>query len=48
MNEASQTGIQGVEIDRGLAALCQIAGFYRIPSDPSQLQHQLALNGRET
>jgi subfamily B ATP-binding cassette protein HlyB/CyaB len=46
MNEPSQIRLQNVEIDHGLAALCQIAGFYRIPSDPSQLQHQLALNGR--
>src|SRR5579862_8176900 len=46
MNEAAPTGLQPVEIDHGLVALCQIASFYRVPSDPTHLQHQLALNGR--
>ena len=33
-------------LDQGLVCLCQIAGYYRIPSDPVHLQHQLALKGR--
>ena len=32
--------------DTGLAALCMIAGFYRIAGDPQQLAHGLALSGR--
>ena len=35
-----------IPIDGGLAALCLIAGHYRIPADPAQLRHQLALTGR--
>lgn len=33
-------------LDHGLAALCQVAAFYRVAADPSQLQYQLALAGR--
>jgi subfamily B ATP-binding cassette protein HlyB/CyaB len=33
-------------LDRGLLALCQIAAYYRVASDPAQLQHQLGLLGR--
>jgi len=33
--------------DRGLTALSVIAGHYRVPADPLQLRHQLALIGRE-
>jgi subfamily B ATP-binding cassette protein HlyB/CyaB len=29
--------------DPGLACLCLIAGYYRVPADPAQLKHQLAL-----
>jgi subfamily B ATP-binding cassette protein HlyB/CyaB len=47
MNEAAQTSLPTVELDQGLVGLCQIASFYRVPSDPAQLQHQLALQGRQ-
>ncbi|MBY0610990.1 MAG: type I secretion system permease/ATPase [Beijerinckiaceae bacterium] len=30
-------------LDKGLAALCIIASFYRVAADPMQLSHQLAL-----
>lgn len=33
-------------LDHGLAALCQVAAFYRVAADPFQLQYQLALSGR--
>ena len=33
-------------LDQGLVALCQIAAYYRIGADPSQLRHQLALSDR--
>jgi ATP-binding cassette, subfamily B, bacterial HlyB/CyaB len=36
----------GQAVDEGLLALCQIAGFYRIGADPTQLAHKLALNAR--
>src|SRR6516164_9987760 len=36
----------GHPVDEGLLALCQIAGFYRVGADPSQLAHKLALHGR--
>lgn len=29
--------------DATLACLCMVAGYYRIPADPAQLKHQLAL-----
>ena len=32
--------------DTGLAALCMVAGFYRIAADPSLLSHKLALGVR--
>ena len=35
-----------IPIDGGLAALALVAGHYRIPADPAQLRHQLALAGR--
>jgi ATP-binding cassette, subfamily B, bacterial HlyB/CyaB len=41
-----ETGLRhlpATKIDQGLVGLCQIASFYRMPSDPTQLQHQLAL-----
>ena len=31
------------EIDPALVCLCLIAGYYRVPGDPAQLRHQLAL-----
>ena len=34
-------------VDRGLLALAMIAGHYRVPADPMQLRHQLALVGRD-
>jgi ATP-binding cassette, subfamily B, bacterial HlyB/CyaB len=46
MNEAKPTGQAAASVDQGLVGLCQIASFYRIASDPAQLQHQLALKGR--
>ena len=46
MNKPEQTGLPAADLDQGLVGLCQIAGFYRIPSDPVHLQHQLALRGR--
>jgi ATP-binding cassette, subfamily B, bacterial HlyB/CyaB len=36
----------GHPVDEGLLALCQIASFYRVGADPSQLAHKLALRGR--
>ncbi len=33
-------------LDAGLAGLALIANYYRIPADPAQLRHQLALTGR--
>lgn len=39
-------GIVSQHHDSGLRALCGIAAFYRIASDPMQLQHDLALKGR--
>jgi subfamily B ATP-binding cassette protein HlyB/CyaB len=45
MNETGQIGPPAAKLDQGLVGLCQIAGFYRVPSDPVQLQHQLALRG---
>jgi len=33
----------GPILDSALACLCMIAGYYRIPADPTQLRHQLAL-----
>ncbi len=33
--------------DAGLRALCGIAAFYRIAADPTHLQRELALSGRE-
>jgi subfamily B ATP-binding cassette protein HlyB/CyaB len=41
-----QTVSPGQAVDEGLFALCQIAGYYRIGADPSQLAHKLALHGR--
>ena len=34
-------------VDRGLLALAMIAAHYRVPADPSQLRHELALVGRD-
>ena len=39
-------GIVSQHHDSGLCALCGIAAFYRIASDPLRLQHDLALKGR--
>jgi subfamily B ATP-binding cassette protein HlyB/CyaB len=36
----------GQTVDEGLLALCQVASFYRVGADPSQLAHKLALHGR--
>src|SRR6516225_6820928 len=36
----------GQAVDQGLLALCQVAGFYRVGADASQLAHKLALHGR--
>jgi subfamily B ATP-binding cassette protein HlyB/CyaB len=50
VNEArKELGAQasGAEaLDGGLAALSLIASYYRVPADPAQLRHQLALTGR--
>ena len=35
----------GPVLDPALVCLCLIAGYYRIPADPAQLRHQLALLG---
>lgn len=32
--------------DSGLIGLCLIAGYYRVPADPAQLKHRLAIIGR--
>src|SRR6516225_6778436 len=45
MTELKQVS-PGQAVDEGLLALCQIAGFYRVGADPSQLAHKLALQGR--
>ena len=45
MKETGLRHLPATKIDQGLVGLCQIASFYRIPSDPTQLQHQLALKG---
>jgi len=39
-------GVVAQHQDSGLRALCGIAAFFRIASDPVQLQHDLALKGR--
>lgn len=39
-------GVVAQHQDSGLRALCAIAAFFRIASDPVQLQHDLALKGR--
>ncbi|OWV88978.1 type I secretion system permease/ATPase [Rhizobium sp. R693] len=39
-------GVVPQHYDSGLRALCGIAAFYRIATDPVQLQHDLALKGR--
>ncbi|KAA9383047.1 type I secretion system permease/ATPase [Neorhizobium galegae] len=41
-------GASAQKIDTGLRALCGVAAFYRIASDPDQLQHELALKGRQS
>ena len=33
-------------IDEGLIAVCQVAAYYRIAADPTQLRHELALGDR--
>ena len=42
----TQTAPDASAVDSGLVGLSLIAGFYRIPADPAQLKHQLALIGR--
>lgn len=37
------TPVADLPIDTGLTALCAIAAFYRIPADPVNLAHELAL-----
>jgi ABC-type bacteriocin/lantibiotic exporter with double-glycine peptidase domain len=32
-------------LDRGLACLSSVAGYYRVAADPAQLRHHLALSG---
>lgn len=39
-------GVVAQHSDSGLRALCGIAAFFRIASDPAQLNHDLALKGR--
>jgi subfamily B ATP-binding cassette protein HlyB/CyaB len=46
MDQVSKIGLPVHIVDPGLIGLCQIASYYRIASDPLQLQHQLALKGR--
>ena len=41
-----KTESPGQAVDQGLLALCQVAGFYRVGADASQLAHKLALHGR--
>ncbi|SCX36085.1 type I secretion system permease/ATPase [Agrobacterium rosae] len=41
-------GQSAEKIDSGLRALCGVAAFYRISSDPDRLQHDLALRGRQS
>ena len=33
-------------VDSGLIGLCLVAGYFRIPADPGQLKHRLAIVGR--
>ncbi|WP_413711656.1 type I secretion system permease/ATPase [Rhizobium sp. Rhizsp82] len=40
-------GVVTQHADSGLRALCGIAAFFRIASDPAQLNHDLALKSRE-
>lgn len=46
ITEAKTVVAPPVALDPGLVALCQIAAYYRIGADPSQLRHQLALTDR--
>lgn len=47
MNEVTpSTSPAGDLVDSGLAALCALAGFYRIVADPAHLARELVLNGR--
>jgi subfamily B ATP-binding cassette protein HlyB/CyaB len=43
----NQTAADATAVDSGLVGLSLIAGYYRIPADPAQLKHQLALIGRQ-
>ena len=45
MNRAD-TRAESVAADRGLIGLCQIAAYYRLSADATQLHHDLALAGR--
>ena len=47
MMESAQLPSEGTPLDRGLRALCGIAAFYRIGTDPVQLARELALSARE-
>ena len=40
---ADQAETAGPALDPALVSLCLIAGYYRVPADPAQLKHQLAL-----
>jgi ATP-binding cassette, subfamily B, bacterial HlyB/CyaB len=46
MNESVSDAIVAERLDSGLRALCGIAGFYRIASDPERLAAELALQSR--
>jgi subfamily B ATP-binding cassette protein HlyB/CyaB len=48
MSTSSSTGAQSLELDSGLRALCGILAYYRIAAEPSLIQRELALGGRQT
>jgi ATP-binding cassette, subfamily B, bacterial HlyB/CyaB len=47
MSSSPELREQSLELDSGLRALCAIAGFYRIAAEPSLIQRELALGGRQ-
>jgi ATP-binding cassette, subfamily B, bacterial HlyB/CyaB len=46
MNSGIAEGSVSVRPDSGLQALCAVAGYYRIPSDPLKIARELAIAGR--
>ena len=44
--EAPEAPAPSVAVDAGLMGLALVSAYYRIPADPAQIKHQLALVGR--